>query len=62
MLTLSTGCRDYPDEKGTESTLQQLVFDGNSLDAGITPMKRGLKEPMLWRSGSSPAVMQGLPR
>ncbi len=35
-------CRDYPDEKGTERATYGLRV-GRLQDAGITPMKRGLK-------------------
>ncbi len=36
-------CRDYPDEKGTESVATVILDSLLMWDAGITPMKRGLK-------------------
>ncbi len=37
------GCKDYPDEKGTERQYMCDLLYKKSNDARITPMKRGLK-------------------
>ncbi len=56
------GCKDYPDEKGTERRWPPALDLPLDLDARITPMKRGLKGRRLIPVMLYSESMQGLPR
>ncbi len=60
--SVAGGCRDYPDEKGTERAGVKPAMRALYGDAGITPMKRGLKAAEWFPYVDTFYGMQGLPR